>query len=235
MRKGVNLSSDSLRSKRIPSQFIVSRACETQHEMSKQIVRESVLPKRIRLVAGVDVAYSEAVSIGAAVSVDYASLRPVESKTTCLETRFPYVSTLLSFREAPPAVKAVKALHARPDILLVDGHGVLHPRRLGLASHLGLVLQEPTIGVAKNPLLGDVGEYNNDDWAPIIEKEEVVGAALATKSGKPIYISIGHMVSLEKAIEIVKQVTQNRRAPKPIHLAHNLARRERQRIKAASP
>lgn len=202
--------------------------------MSKKIVREDVLPKRIHCVAGVDVAYQDGFSLGAAVSVDYRSLCTIESEVACLETRFPYIPTLLSFREVPPAVKATRALGSRPDVFLVDGHGVMHPRRLGFASHLGLVLNKPTIGVAKSPLVGKLGEYNMENWAPIAEEKEVVGAALCTKTGKPVYISIGHMVSLEKAIGIVKHVTQNSRVPKPIRSAHNLAKQERQRIKAAS-
>ncbi|MCW3982038.1 MAG: endonuclease V [Candidatus Bathyarchaeota archaeon] len=202
--------------------------------MSKKIVRENVLPERIRCVAGVDVAYLDGFSIGAVVSIRYASLCTIESKAAYVETGFPYIPTLLAFREVPPAVKAIRALETPPDVILVDGHGVMHPRRLGFASHLGLVLNKPTIGVAKSPMVGKLGEYNKEHWAPIVEEGEVVGAALRTRPSKAVYISTGHMVSLEKAIGVARQVTQNSRVPEPIRLAHNRAERERQRIKAAN-
>jgi deoxyribonuclease V len=163
--------------------------------------------------------------------LEYDSLSLVESKTTHVKTEFPYIPTLLSFREIPPAVAVIKKLRLQPDVFLVDGQGIMHPYRLGFASHLGIVLGKPTIGVAKNPLVGEVGEFGEGDWAPIMDKEEVVGVVLVTKKETtPIYVSIGHMVSLKKAIEIVKHCTPKHRIPKPIRLAHNLAAQEKRKI-----
>jgi len=179
----------------------------------------------------VDVAYTKELSIGATVVLDYSSLSLVESKTTSVKTKFPYIPTLLSFREIPPAFAAVKKLHLQPDIFLVDGQGIMHPHRLGLASHLGLVIGRATVGVAKRPLIGKVGEFNEANWAPITDKQEVVGLALTTRKGtKPVYVSVGHMVSLERAIEVVKHCTPTYRISKPIRLAHKLAVQEKLKV-----
>jgi deoxyribonuclease V len=234
MRKGASLSSNSLGQRKAASQFLFKKAHKTQVEMAKKISRENVLPERIRFVAGVDVAYLDGYSIGAVVNIGYASLCIIESKVACVKTGFPYIPTLLAFREVPPAVNAIRALEMPPDVLLVDGHGLMHPRRLGFASHLGLVLNKPTIGVAKRPLTGELGECNRERWTPIVKEGEVLGAALHTRRGENVYVSTGHMVSLEKAIEVVGQVTRNARVPEPIRLAHDRAEQERQRIKAAN-
>ena len=190
-----------------------------------------MLPREIRYVAGVDIAYTKESSIGAAAVLDYDSLSLVESKTAHVKTEFPYIPTLLSFREIPPAVAVIKKLHLQPDVFLVDGQGIMHPYRLGFASHLGLILDKPTIGVAKSPLIGKIGEFNEENWAPIMDENEVVGVALITRKGtKPVYVSIGHMVSLKRAIEIVKHCTPSYRVPKPARLAHNIAAQEKRKV-----
>jgi deoxyribonuclease V len=220
---------------KISKRFSVKKAHATQLEASNGIIRRDTLSEEIRYVGGVDIAYTEEFSVSAAVVLDYDSLSLVESRTTQVKTKFPYIPTLLSFREIPPAVAVIKKLHLQPDILLVDGQGIMHPYRLGFASHLGLVLGKPTIGVAKSPLIGEVGEFNEENWAPITDKKEVVGVALITrKEAKPVYVSIGHMVSLERAIEIVKHCTPRYRISKPVRLAHNLAAQEKRKFKIAS-
>lgn len=211
--------------------FSVKKAHDTQREMSKRIIRRDTLPEKIRYVAGVDVAYTKELSIGAAAVLDYDSLSLVESKTAHVKKRFPYVPTLLSFREIPPAVAVVKMLRLQPDVFMVDGHGIMHPYKLGFASHLGLVIGKPTIGVAKSPLIGKVGEFNGKNWAPITDKKEVVGVALITrKRTKPVYVSIGHRVSLERTIEIVKHCTPRYRISKPIRLAHSIAAQKKRKV-----
>jgi deoxyribonuclease V len=220
---------------KISTRFSVKKAHATQLEASNGIIRRDTLSEEIRYVGGVDIAYTEEFSVSAAVVLDYDSLSLVESRTTQVKTKFPYIPTLLSFREIPPAVAVIKKLRLQPDILLVDGQGIMHPYRLGFASHLGLVLGKPTIGVAKSPLIGEVGEFNEENWAPITDKKEVVGVALITrKEAKPVYVSIGHMVSLERAIEIVKHCTPRYRISKPVRLAHNLAAQEKRKFKIAS-
>ena len=204
--------------------FSVERAREMQVSASKKVIREDTLPRKICYVAGVDVAYEEDTSYSAAAVFDYKTLTLVESKTVTVKTRFPYIPTLLSFRELPATLAAIQQLHTQPDVFLVDGHGIMHPCRLGLASHLGLVIGRPTIGVAKRLLIGTVGIFNVKNWALIKDLGEVIGAALSRKDGwKPIYVSVGHMVSLARAMEVVEHCTQNYRIPTPIASAHRTA------------
>ena len=152
---------------KIGTKFSVEKAHAMQLRLSKLVIQEDILPKNIRYVAGVDVAYTADLSLGAAVVLDYNSLSVVESKKAKVKTRFPYIPTLLSFREIPPTLAAIKKLKAQPDVFLVDGQGIAHPYRLGFASHLGLVLNKPTIGVAKSLLCGQTGAFNQEEWAPI--------------------------------------------------------------------
>jgi deoxyribonuclease V len=220
-----------LKERKISSWFSIKKAHRAQLEASKHIIRRDTLPKKIRYVAGVDTAYTKEASIGAAVVVDYDSFSPVESRTAHVKTVFPYIPTLLSFREIPPSVAAVQKLRWQPEVLLVDGQGIMHPYRLGFASHLGLVLGKPAIGVAKSPLIGEVGKFNGENWAPITDRGEVIGAAVITKRGtKPLYVSVGHMVSLERAVDVVKHCTPNHRIPVPTRLAHATASQEKRKV-----
>ncbi len=209
---------------KLDSRFSVEKAHAMQMRLSKHVIREDRIPKNVRYVAGVDAAYRAEFSIGAVAVLDYNSLSLVESKTAKVKTRFPYIPTLLSFREIPPTLAAIKKLRKiKPDVFLVNGQGIAHPYRLGFASHLGLVINKPTIGVAKSLLCGKAESFNQDGWAPVTDKGEVVGAAVAQDRGKPIYVSIGHMVSLERALAIVKHCTRTHKLPKPIQMAHTIA------------
>jgi deoxyribonuclease V len=212
--------------------FSIKKARRTQSRLAKQIVFEDDLPKRLHLVAGVDVAYAQERSVGAVAVLDYDSLELVETQTATCKTRFPYVPTLLSFREVPPAVLSIKRLKSRPDVFLVDGHGFAHPFRCGFACHLGLIMNRPTIGVAKSKLFGEVEETRaSKNVAFLKHEDEVIGAEILTEAGrKPIYVSVGHMVSLKTAVEIVRHCTQNSRIPKPILEAHKLATTEKRKI-----
>jgi len=214
---------------KLDARFSVEKAHAMQLRLSKQVIRNDMLPKTIRYVTGVDTAYRADVSIGAVVVLDYETLSVVESRKSEVKTRFPYIPTLLSFREIPPTLAAIKKLKTQPDVFLIDGQGIAHPYRLGFASHLGLILDKPTIGVAKSLLCGKVGNFNQDGWASIIDKDEVIGAAVARKREKPIYVSIGHMVSLKRAIAIVKHCTRLHRIPEPIRAAHFMANEEKKR------
>jgi deoxyribonuclease V len=212
--------------------FSVKKAHMTQLKLSKQIILEDRLPRKIRYIAGVDVAYSKGTSIGAVAVLDYDSLELVESQTAYCKTRFPYIPTLLSFREIPPTVLSVKKLKVQPDVFLVDAQGFAHPYHCGFASHLGLIINKPTVGVAKSRLFGEVEEYNSEeDVAFLKHKETVVGATVITKHGcKPVYVSVGHMVSLETAIKIVKHCARNDRIPEPTLRAHEIAALEKRKI-----
>jgi len=204
--------------------FSTKKAHETQIRLSKRVIRENRLPKNIKFVAGVDIAYAGDTSIGAVAVLNFDSLSLVESHTAHFKTRFPYVPTLLSFREVPPALLAIRKLQRKPEVFMVDGQGIAHPYRLGFASHLGLVANVPTIGVAKSLLCGEVEPFKEKRWAPITDGGEVIGASVITESGKkPIYVSVGHRVSLERAIELVLRCTRFHRVPEPIRKAHMLA------------
>jgi len=212
--------------------FSVEKAHVLQLGLSKRIIFEDKLPKKIRLVGGVDTAYAGDVSVGAAVVFEYDSLRLVEAETAVCKTVFPYVPTLLSFREIPPSVLAIRKLSCVPGVFLVDGQGFMHPFRCGFASHLGIVLNMPTIGVAKSRLIGEAECTNTEDeWVSMKYKDEVVGAVVTTRKGcRPVYVSAGHMVSLERAIEVVKHCACGCRVPKPVLEAHRLAAQEKRKI-----
>jgi deoxyribonuclease V len=216
--------------------FSVKKAHETQLRLSKQIIFEDILPEKIRFVAGVDVAYARGTSIGATAVLDYNSLKLIESQTALCKTRFPYIPTLLSFREIPPAILSIKKLHVQPDVFLVDGQGFAHPYRCGFASHLGLAIGKPTIGVAKSKLFGEVERTENgNEVVSLKHKDEVVGAMVTTIYGrKPLYVSVGHMISLETAIKIVRHCTCHNRIPEPILKAHEIATLEKQKINTTS-
>lgn len=206
------------------SRFSPEEAERLQLLLSKRVIRRDLLPDPITHVAGVDVAYREEYSIAAVVVLDYASMRLKETKTSRQKTEFPYRSTFLSFRELASVVSAMRKLGTQPDVTLVDGHGVAHPRRLGFASHLGLVLDAPTIGVAKSLLCGKIEDDGNELWRPVIHRDETVGAAVFTKPHvKPVYVSIGHKVSLKTAIDVVLHCASKYRTPEPLRAAHMTA------------
>jgi deoxyribonuclease V len=212
--------------------FSVKKAHEAQLRLSERIIFEDRLPKRIRLVAGVDVAYVKGTSIGAVAVLDYESFELVESCTAFCKTRFPYIPTLLSFRETPPTVLSIRELKTRPDVFLVDGQGFAHPYQCGFASHLGLVIRRPTIGVAKSRLFGEVEKVETENEVALLRhKGKPIGALLKTKiSGKPVYVSVGHMVSLKTALEIVKHCIRDHCIPTPILKAHEIASAEKRKI-----
>ena len=216
--------------------FSIEKAHETQLRMSERIVFEDALPEKLRFVAGVDVAYVKDLAIGAVAVLDYVSLELVESEISVCKVRFPYIPTLLSFRETPPTVLCIRKLRLQPEVFLVDGHGFAHPYRCGFASHLGLVTGKPTIGVAKGKLFGEVeNEEGRRDVVLLRRGDEVIGKVVRTKQGcKPVYVSVGHMVSLETAVKIVKHCIVHSRIPEPISKAHQIAMAEKRKINIAS-
>jgi deoxyribonuclease V len=153
-------------------------------------------------------------------------METVETALVRHPTSFPYVPGLLSFREAPAILAALSGLKTPPDLLMCDGQGIAHPRRLGIASHLGVLADLPSIGVAKSILVGRHAPLDDHPgaWQPLINRGEVIGAALRTRQGvKPVYVSVGHRLSLETAIELVLRCTSKYRLPEPTRQAHHLA------------
>jgi len=212
--------------------FSVKKAHEMQLRLSKRVIREDKLPKTLHYVAGVDVAYAGDLSIAAVAVLEYASLSLVEAQKAVVKTQFPYVPTLLSWREIKPVKAAIRKLKMHPDVFLVDAQGIAHPYRLGFASHLGILLDRPTIGVAKSLLCGQIGSLSQQGWMPITDKSEIIGAAIKGDEKKqPIYVSVGHKVSLDRAVEIVRHCTRSARIPEPIRVAHELASEEKRKHK----
>ncbi|MBI2853598.1 MAG: deoxyribonuclease V [Chloroflexi bacterium] len=201
-----------------------AEAREVQRRLAPSVSRrdEIGIP---RLVAGVDVSYRhlDDTGLAAVVVLEYPTLKTVEVKTRQGKAAFPYIPGLLSYREVPLVLEIWQDLMLKPDLVMVDGQGIAHPRRLGLASHLGLVLDIPTIGCAKSVLCGHHGPVGEEagSWAELVDKEEVVGAALRTKKRTtPIYVSIGHKVDLPVAIRWTLECCRGYRLPEPTRLAH---------------
>jgi deoxyribonuclease V len=209
--------------------FSVAKAYDAQKRLSDRIIVEDRLPQKIKYVAGVDIAYSGDIAVGAAVVLDYQSQDFLESQTAICEVKFPYIPTLLSFREIPTAVACVRKLRLQPDIFLVDGHGRAHPNRCGFASHLGLAIGKPTVGVAKSRLIGLPTEVGSD--LLIVDKGQIIGSVVTTQERtKPLYVSTGNMVSLETAVKILKHCICKSRIPEPIRLAHKIASEEKRKM-----
>lgn len=182
----------------------------------------------IRYVAGVDVGFEASGTITrAAVAVlSLDSLQLVDRAIARRPTGFPYIPGLLSFREVPAILDAMNHLTLRPDLLLVDGMGTAHPRRFGIACHLGLLTQLPALGVGKSRLVGTHAELGNDrgDTQPLIHQGETIGVALRTRPGtKPLFISPGHRISLPSAIAYTLRCTTKYRLPETTRQAHKLA------------
>ncbi|MGD6852723.1 MAG: endonuclease V [Candidatus Bathyarchaeia archaeon] len=210
---------------KLSANFSVKKAHSTQLRLSKLVIRQDKLPKEIRSVGGVDVSYVGDLGVGSVTVVDYASLELLESRVATCRVRMPYVPTLLSFRELPPAIAAITQLWRQPDVFLVDAQGWAHPYRCGFASHLGLAIKRPTVGAAKSRLIGEPTQANGR--TVLMDKGEVIGEAVTTRQGcKPVYVSVGHMVSLETSVQLVRHCSKTR-IPEPLRLAHNLATKTR--------
>ncbi len=185
-------------------------------------MQEDCLPNKIRLIAGVDVAYLGLEAVGAVAVLDYESLEIIETEAAWVSVKFPYIPTLLSFRELPVTLAAIERLKTRPDVFLVDAHGLAHPYGCGFASHFGLAIKKPTIGVAKSKLVGESMNIGGEQF--LVHEGKVVAFVLTTrKDAKPVYISVGHLVSLKTAIEIAKHCTREHRIPAPLLAAHRFA------------
>ena len=205
-------------------QVSTAQALDLQRRLAGQVSRNGEVTAP-RFIAGVDISAGKAQEMATAVVVvlNYPELRLVETKVAQGRLDFPYIPGLLSFRESPLTLAACQQLTITPDLILVDGQGIAHPRRFGLASHLGLFLNTPTIGCAKSRLCGQHEEPGVEpgSYTEVIDRDETIGVALRTKLGvKPIYVSIGHKVDLQTAIYWVMKCCCGYRLPEPTRLAH---------------
>ena len=204
-----------------------TRAKEIQMELAGEVSRVGNVTAP-RLIAGVDISVNRwnETGTGAVVVLNYPDLEIVEMKVAADRITFPYVPGLLSFREAPLILSAFQEIKNMPDLVMVDGQGIAHPRRIGLASHLGLWLDIPTIGCAKSRLCGEYKEPAGERGSrtELMDNGEVIGAALRTRAGvNPVYVSIGHMIDLESAIKWVMACCRGYRLPEPTRFAHQAA------------
>lgn len=204
-------------------------AIALQGELAARLdLRDRVGP--VRRIAGVDCGFEErgTVTRAALAVLSWPELEPLETVVARLPTRFPYVPGLLSWREIPAVLKAFERLTETPDLLLCDGQGIAHPRRLGVASHLGLLLDLPAIGVGKSRLVGEHAEPANRRGAsaPLTHREETVGAVVRTRQGvKPVFVSPGHRVGMASAVRWVLDCAPRFRLPEPIRAADRAASR----------
>lgn len=208
-------------------------AVALQERLAKQVVLRDTLPDRIRLVAGVDVSYQRRAERfhGAVVLINLETAAIVETATASLDGNFPYIPGLLSFRELPVLLRAFSKLQNCPEVVLVDGQGIAHPRRLGLASHLGLWIERPTIGCAKSRLCGEAVEPgpSRGEKTPLLHDGQIVGAVVRTRDRvRPLFVSPGHRIGLDRSIEIVLQCGGGYRLPEPTRQAHLASNRLRQ-------
>jgi deoxyribonuclease V len=215
-------------------------AINIQKTLKKELIlHDENVPETIRIVAGADISYSKGSSVifAAVILLKYPELETIEEAFCVEEASFPYMPGLLTFREGPALLNVFKNLKHMPDVIIFDGQGIAHPRGIGLASHMGLFLDAPTIGCAKNRLIGtheNVG-IKVGSFSYILHNHQTIGAVLRTKSGvKPVFVSQGHRVGLERAINFVFSCCRGYRLPEPVRKAHLAVNQLRLKTKALS-
>jgi len=205
-------------------------ALAEQARLRPLVRAERIVTTNVRLVAGLDVSYAkdESAVVGAAVVLDLATLDVVESATAMRPVQFPYIPGLLAFREIPALLDAFASLTTEPDVLVCDGYGIAHPRRFGLACHLGVLTDRPTFGVAKTAFVGEYAEPGAErgEASPLVDKGETVGRVLRTQRGiKPVFVSAGHRTDLDAATELALALAADYRLPETTRQADRLSRR----------
>jgi deoxyribonuclease V len=203
---------------------ILEKLSAEQEKLASKLSLEDGFDE-VRTLGGVDVSYNDNDAFAACVVLDAEELKLVEERRLSGKVTFPYVSTYLSYRELPMIKKIYAKLKNKPDVLMVDGNGILHPRRMGIASHVGIELDIPTIGVAKRLLMGRLGKVPEKigDFGSIIHDGKVIGMALkTTKSDNYVYVSPGHKVSMKSALELSKKLCFHH-YPETIRRAHRMA------------
>jgi len=200
-------------------------AIALQYELAARVVRTGELD-HVRTVAGVDAGYREGRACAAVVVLSFPGLDILDYVTAERPVDYPYVPGLLSFREAPAVLDALAGLKCAPDLLICDGQGIAHPRRLGIASHIGVLVDLPTIGCAKSRLVGRYAEppQKRGCFTSLYDNDEIIGAVVRTRTGvKPLFVSIGHRVSLDAAIRMILTCGRGYRLPEPTRWADKIA------------
>lgn len=208
-----------------------SAAKELQQELRQQI-RLNPMPESPKYVAGADISFNRGSDrmYAAIVVLELPELKPVVRSLSCDETTFPYIPGLLAFREIPVLLKAWNQLQEKPDVLILDGHGIAHPRRMGIATHFGIEAGHPTIGCAKNILTGTYGQLGKEkgDCAELVDEGETIGLALRSRTNvNPIYVSPGQKLSFNDAYDIVMETLTRYKLPRTTRLSHQWANKFR--------
>ncbi len=202
-----------------------NEAKQIQNELCKQVVRVDRF-EEIKTVAGVDIGIRDDIALASVVVLNFPDLQIVDGVVAESHVRFPYIPGYLSFREIPPLLVAFARLQTEPDLVIVDGQGIAHPRQFGLASHLGLVLNKPTIGCAKSRLCGQYTEPDREkgSYSPLFDKDEIIGTVLRTRTNvSVVFVSIGHNISLDTARELTLVCCTRYRLPETTRYAHKAA------------
>ncbi len=210
-----------------PWDLSVADAKALQPQLAEKVIAETTFnPETVQTVAGVDVGFREGMARAAVVVLSFPELEPMDYALGESPVAFPYVPGLLTFREGPSILKALERLTIWPDIFVFDGHGVAHPRRIGLAAHMGVILDHPSIGCAKSRLTGTHEEPGEalGDWVPLWDEGETIGAVVRSRAKvKPLYISVGHRVDLLTAVHLVLKCVRRYRLPETTRYAHKVA------------
>ena len=205
---------------------------DIQNNLSKNLIFTDLFTKPIRKIGGVDLSFIKDQAIAAYICMNYEKFEIIEKKTLLTKLDFPYKPGFLWFREGPPIVRIIKSLAILPDVFMINAHGLAHPRRFGCASHVGVNIEKPTIGIACSRLFGEVIKMPRKfgDAEPLRSNSEIIGYIIKPKIGKPIYVSPGHMISLESAVKITINCLRNHRLPEPLYLSHRLAETRKRKI-----
>ena len=211
----------------------IKEAQKIQHEI-KEKIKIIPLKKKLVFVAGVDAAFSRNNVIATACVYKYPELSLFEQTYALTKILFPYIPGFLSFREGPALLKAINSLSIRPDLILFDGQGIAHPKGTGIASHIGVLLNIPSIGCAKSRLVGEYEEPRNrkGGYSSLRFKGKTVGVVLRTRDNvKPLFVSPGHLINLKGAIDVVLQCISKYRIPEPLRCADNLSKKLKRELK----
>jgi len=210
--------------------FSASRAVALQKLLSNMVIKEGG-PSNIKTIIGLDVSYVKSLGIAVAAALTFPDMRLKEYVVVKGEVNIPYVPGLLAFREAPLLIKAYEKLGINADLLVIDGHGITHPRKFGIASHIGVVLDLPSIGAAKKILRGSIIRRNGNEYL-VIDGE--IGAVVARIGKKTIYLSIGHKVSINYIENIMNKLFKGHYLPEPTYIADHITKKERMKVVAGN-
>lgn len=203
---------------------------EEQLKLSKKVITKDSFEK-LELIGGVDCAYNQDEVIAAIVVCDYKTMEVKEKVFSAVKAKIPYLKGFLAYREGPAISEAYAKLENKPDVMIFDGNGILHPRRCGLASHMGILLEQASIGTAKQLLIGEV--KGNIVY---VDKEARADLVVTREHSKPIYVSPGHKINLKTSVEIVRNCLRfPHKLPEPLHLAHRYANEIRDEIVKGNP